>query len=80
MDIELSPKATKYYTRLDSVTKQRIKAAFVRLSQEPPQGDIRKMQGQDGYRLRIGKYRALFDVVDNKILVYDIDSRGQIYK
>ena len=38
------------------------------------------MQGKDGYRLRIGKYMALFDIMDNKIVVYDIDVRGQIYK
>ena len=34
------------------------------------------------YRLRLGKYRALFTVINDKlvILVLDIDSRGQIYK
>ncbi len=80
MDIELSPKAAKYLIKLDNITKQRIKSAFMRLAQEPPQGDIKKMQRKDGYRLRIGKYRALFDIADNRIIVYDIDSRGQIYK
>lgn len=80
MDIELSPKAAKYLIKLDNITKQRIKAAFTRLAQEPPQGDIKKLQGKDGYRLRIGKYRVLFDIAVNKIIVYNIDSRGQIYK
>lgn len=36
----------------------------------------------DMFRLRIGGYRAVFRVVDNELLVYvfDIDSRGDIYK
>ncbi len=80
MKTELSPQAVKYFKRLDEVTRKRIVKAFQKLEQEPPQGDIKKMQGKDGYRLRIGKYRALFDIKDNKIIVYDLDVRGQIYK
>ena len=80
METELSPKAAKYLSKMDAASKQRIIQAIKKLEQEPPQGDIKKMQGKDGYRLRVGKYRALFDVMDNKIIVYDIDVRGQIYK
>ena len=34
------------------------------------------------YRLRIGQYRALFQIIEDEIiiLVIDIGSRGQIYK
>lgn len=46
--------------------------------------DIKKMKGYDEniYRLRISKYRAVFQVKDSEliILVFDIDSRGEIYK
>lgn len=80
MKTELSPQAVKYLSKLDGVSKKRIINAFKKLEQEPIQGDIKKMQGKNGYRLRIGKYRALFDIYDNKIIVYDIDVRGQIYK
>ena len=36
----------------------------------------------NNYRLRIGKYRFLYEVIDDEILVYfyDADSRGDIYK
>lgn len=80
MMTELSPKAVKYLLKLDSNTKNRIIKAFKNLEKEPPQGDIKKMQGKDGFRLRIGKFRALFDITDDKIIIYDINSRGQIYK
>ncbi len=41
------------------------------------------MQGaEDDYRLRIGKYRFLYHVMDQKVLIffYDAGSRGDIYK
>ena len=46
--------------------------------------DIQKLQGKDNhYRLRIGKYRILYEVRDKQILIiyaYKADSRGGIYK
>jgi mRNA interferase RelE/StbE len=80
MKVELSPKAAKYLTRLNEPIKGRIKIALHKLSNEPPQGDIKAMSGQDGYRLRIGGYRILFGIKDNKIVIIDIGLRGQIYK
>jgi len=80
MNVELSPKVHKYLSELDAETKERLKKAFIKLSLEPPQGDIASLSGKDGYKLRVGKHRALFDIIDNNIIVYDIDKRGQIYK
>ena len=80
MNVELSPKVQKYLLRLDAESKERLKKAFIKLSHKPPQGDITSLSGRDGYRLRVGKYRALFDIIDNSVVVYDIDVRGQIYK
>ena len=44
-----------------------------------PHGDIKKLQGIDGYRLRIGDYRVIFDIYGNIIDIIDINNRGQIY-
>jgi len=80
MTVELSPKSKKYFDGLDSSIQNRIKAALQKLTQEPPQGDVVALSGQDGFRLRVGKYRLLFDKTDDKIIIYDIGLRGQIYK
>jgi len=80
MNVELSPKAAKYLSGLDASVKSRIKKGLYKLSLEPPQGDIKTLSGQDGFRLRIGKYRLLFDVTESDIIVYEIGLRGQIYK
>lgn len=47
--------------------------------------DIKKLHNpnyNDIFRLRIGKYRAIFRVIKDEIIifVFDIDSRGDIYK
>lgn len=45
--------------------------------------DIKRLQGtQNCYRLRIGKYRILYEIREKEILIYayDADSRGGIYQ
>jgi len=76
----LSPKAAKFLERLNEPAKGRIKAALVKLEQEPPQGDIKAMVGQEGFRLRVGRYRALLIIKNDIIVVTDMGLRGQIYK
>ena len=45
-----------------------------------PKGDVKALQGKDGYRLRIGDYRVIFNNIDNIIFIRMIGNRGQIYK
>ena len=80
MNVVLKPSAAKYLSRLNEPIKGRIKNALIKLSNEPPQGDIKSLEGRDGYRLRVGGYRVLFDVIEQEIVVFDIGLRGQIYK
>ena len=80
MNTELSPQAAKYLKRLNEPDKSRIIKALKKLELEPPQGDIKNLAKKDGYRLRIGVYRALFDIVGNIIVIHVIAPRGQAYK
>lgn len=86
MQIEYNKKAVKYINTLDRPTKQRIKVAIEGLTEEPPRGDIKTMQGYtDGRkRLRVGKYRIIYNYLQDSgiIILYimNIDSRGDIYK
>lgn len=86
MRIEYSKKAVKYINTLDRPTKQRIKAAIEGLTETPPKGDIKPLQGfTDGKkRLRVGKYRVIYNYLpDGEIeilYIYNVDSRGDIYK
>ena len=86
MKIEYAKKAAKYIESLDKPTKQRIKAGIEGLTENPPKGDIKKMQGysDDRKRLRIGKYRIIYNYgQDGEIeilYIMNVDTRGDIYK
>ena len=80
METVLSPKSAKYLERLNEPIKGRIKAALRKLEQEPPQGDIKSLSGQEGFRLRVGGYRVLFGIKADTIIITDIAPRGQVYK
>ena len=86
MQIEYSKKAAKYIEKLDTSTKQQIKKAIEGLTEQPPKGDIRMLQGfSDGRkRLRVGKYRTIYNYLPSGeveiLYIVNVDSRGDIYK
>ena len=86
MVIWYSKDSLKFLSKLDAKSVQRIRLAIQGLTQTPPRGDIKTMQGySDGRkRLRIGSWRVIYRYdVDNKmeiLLILDIGNRGDIYK
>lgn len=75
--IAYSKNALKFLKKQDKPTQQRIIKAIEKL---PLEGDIKKLQGVNGYRLRVGNFRVLFDINGVIIDIIDIGNRGQIYK
>jgi mRNA interferase RelE/StbE len=41
--------------------------------------NIKRLQGRDGYRLRVGDYRVLFNLDGDVMDILDIGPRGGIY-
>jgi len=80
MRVELSNTAKKQFNRLNEPYRSRIAAALDKLENEPPEGDIKKLQGRDGYRVVVGTYRILFDIENDRIDVFKIAPRGQAYR
>lgn len=86
MQIEYSKSAAKAIQRMEKRLRLRIREAIEGLTQNPPEGDIKPLQGfTDGrYRLRVGGYRVIYryDSRGELIVLYvmDIGSRGDIYK
>ncbi len=44
--------------------------------------DIKKLAGREGYRLRIGSYRGIYEIAEGRVrvIVLKIGSRGDVYK
>lgn len=76
MRIHYSKQAIKFLKKQDVSTRKRIITAIENL----PVGDVKKLQGTESYRLRVGDYRVIFDKDGYAILIVKIDSRGQIYR
>lgn len=75
LEIKYSKQALKFLKKQDTITQKRILNAISVL----PKGDVKALQGKDGYRLRIGDYRVIFNNIDNIIFIRMIGNRGQIY-
>lgn len=76
MKINYSMQSVKFLKKQDRITQKRIIDAINKL----PNGDVKKMQGQAGYRLRVGNFHIIFDLAGNILYIEEIDNRGQIYK
>lgn len=77
--LEFDKAAHKFLAKLPKDQQLRIITALKKL---PDEGDIKYLKGTDSlYRLRIGKYRAIYSVLNDILVirVINIDSRGQIY-
>ena len=71
--------AKKALESYDKPTRLQISRAIAHL----PNGDVAKMKGNKIpplYRLRVGKYRVIYEVCGNEITITRIDSRGDVYK
>lgn len=85
MEIVYSKSAVKSIKLLDGKMKQRIKDEIEGLLKNLPLGDIKQLQGINpiNYRLRIGKYRVIYEYIGNNqnvLYIKDIGSRGYIYR
>ena len=85
-EIIFEKQVKKFIEKQDKNLKQRFKQAFLRLVENPyPSNktlDIKKLKGSEEYRLRIGKYRFIYQVKENVLVIVmeKADSRGDIYK
>ena len=86
MKIRYSKSALKFLNKLDKKSVARIVAGVEGLTQTPPVGDVKVMQGRtDGsMRLRIGTWRVIYRYGEENqltiLFVMDIGNRGDIYK
>lgn len=78
--IELKPLAIKDGKRIPREYLKRIYDALESLS-DGLRGDVKKLTNYSPeYRLRVGNYRILFEIENDKITVYRIRRRKESYR
>ena len=72
-------KVKKFIEKQSKEQRVRIYQAINKL----PNGDVKRMQSKkELYRLRVGEYRFIYEIIHDEIIisVIDADNRGDIYK
>ena len=65
----LSKKAVKELDKLSDHTAEPILEAIGNLANEPRPSGCKKLKGRDGYRIRVGNYRVIYEIVDKELIV-----------
>ncbi len=73
--LTIKPKAAKVLEKINEPNYSRIKTAIYSLANDPRPLGCKKLKGRDGYRIRVGEYRIIYDIFD-KILTIDVVALG----
>lgn len=74
--------ALKELAKINEPFYSHIKQAIYSLADNPrPQG-YKKLKGRDGYRIRVGNYRIIYDVFESELVVdiIALEHRKDIYE
>jgi len=80
--LEISHAAHRQIRRLPTQTQERANRAIAGLAENPRPPGAKKLTAREGYRVRVGDYRVLYQVDDEARLVtiYRVMARGDVYR
>lgn len=81
--VELSKAASKQLKKLPVQAQARIRAKIDELAYNPrPNGVVKLEDSDNGYRIRVGIYRVLYDIFDHVLLVnvVRLGHRKEVYR
>ncbi len=67
-EIEFSKKADKQFSKLDKAVQERVSKTLERIRIRP-YPHVKKLVASQYYRLRVGPYRVILDIVDTKLII-----------
>lgn len=79
--VEFTPHVERQLAKLDSEVSDKLIRAALQLGENPRPTGCKKLRGLPGYRIRVGKYRILYEVEDRIriVLVTAAGPRKDIY-
>jgi mRNA interferase RelE/StbE len=79
--VVLSKKAQKQLDKLSDTIAQPLLKAIGKLQENPRPVGHKKLKGRDGYRIRSGDYRIIYDIIDQQLIVniITLGNRKDIY-
>jgi mRNA interferase RelE/StbE len=80
--LDYLPSASRSIEKLPRSIQQRIVSRIEALSENPrPPGSV-KLKGQNAYRVRVGDYRIVYTIEDQRlvVLIVDVGHRREVYR
>ena len=80
--IRIEKSVLKALEKISEPYYSKVKSAILKLAKNPrPQG-YKQLKGRDGFRIRVGDYRILYDIFDDilTIEIIDVGHRKDIYE
>ncbi|MET0631552.1 MAG: type II toxin-antitoxin system RelE/ParE family toxin [Xanthobacteraceae bacterium] len=78
MEIVFTAAATRQWLSLSADVRRRLDAKL-RAFADTGQGDVKRLKGRAGARLRVGDWRIIFYVERNTMIVVAVGHRREIY-
>lgn len=74
--------AQKALAKIPVQNQERIITAIHSLTDEPRPSGVKKLSGRDAWRIRVGKYRIIYEIHDDTliVLVVALGHRKDIYR
>lgn len=67
--VYLSKSARKDLDNLRNSVAKPILSAIANLAEDPRPNGCKKLKGREGYRIRIGNYRVIYEIFDSQLIV-----------
>lgn len=82
MHIAYSKQAIKTLRRMSANKARLVRQKITAYAKNPASqaANVRKLQGRDGYRLRVGDWRVIFDQAGNVLDILEIGPSGGVYQ
>ncbi len=80
--VHFKPSADRELRKLPKEVQARVGARLDRLAEDPLGPGVEKLKGDQGYRVRVGDYRIIFDLLHAElaILVIQVGHRREVYR
>ncbi len=80
--LSISRKAQKQLARLPANDYKKVKQTILDLANNPRPSGSKNLKGRDGWRVRQGNYRIIYEIEDTQLIVtvLEVGDRKDIYR
>lgn len=82
-EVEIAPAAKRQIKKLPLDVQQKVVAKLEELAFEPRPDGVIKLEGSDNlYRIRLGKYRIIYEIQDDLLIItiVKVKHRRDVYR